>query len=908
MGRGEFSQERQISAATAGNRPPMTGLAGDRGAGRRVIGETWSLLWAKRRPGETAGTWHSLIGHCLDVMAVAQRLWEHSLPPPVRTRMAASLGLEEDAAMQWVSLWAGLHDMGKASPGFQGRWGWARDTLASRGLSFPRTASSVHHGVIGAAVLPRLLRQSGLPSRLALPVGVAVAGHHGVFPRADQWVDLGPRQLGDDRWEAARLALYHTLVATAGISAAAPTGSPDHTFYLLLAGLTCIADWIGSMEERFLPAGEIGDPVRYATASLARAGDVLSELGWTRPPADGPFSFDAVFGFPPNLLQETVMETARPGEPALVIIEAPMGLGKTEAAFQLGDAWLSALGLAGGYVALPTEATSNQMFGRFHRFLARRFPGGRVNLQLVHGHAALSPTFREVRIAADSPQAGVVAEEWFIPKKRALLAPFGVGTVDQVLLSVLRVRHGFLRLFGLAGKTLVVDEVHAYDTYMSTLLDRLLNWLSALGSPVLLLSATLPDQRRVQLIRAYAGRDAVAPEAPYPRITWASRSGVGCHSLPLSGHKEVRLDCVDAGEVAPRLARAVEGGGCAVWICNTVGRAQQAYLAMREAAPGLAVDLLHAQYPFEEREERELRVVAGFGKEGPRPSRAVLVATQVVEQSLDVDFDLMVTDPAPVDLVLQRAGRLHRHNRPGRPPAMIPARLWLVRPLARDGVPDCGESAAVYEEYLVLRSWLLLEGRDRLSLPGDIDPLIQEVYGAGGLPGLTDPLALRLEEARRRMEAAREEGEREATLRLIKPPWYADSILEAFDADLDEEDPRVHQAFQALTRLGPPSVGLVCLHQGPAGPTFRAGGEGPVDLGARPSLPLVEQLLRRAVRVSHRGLVRHLLAQPVPEAWHRSPFLRHHRLALFSDHVFNLAGWQLVLDPALGLVIRRQEP
>jgi CRISPR-associated endonuclease/helicase Cas3 len=884
-----------------------------------AAGGAWNQFWAKRDTG--SGTteiehWHPLIGHSIDVMMVARALWEVALAPSMRARMAASLGLEEDAAGHWISLWAGLHDIGKANPAFQGRSPEARTRLEQAGIVFPRVAGEATHGVVTAAVLPRLLQHSGLPAHLAMSISSAVGGHHGVFPRAKDWVDLGSRTTGDDRWWVGRAELYECLVRlTAGTRGTTPSllSPADHCAFLLLAGLTCIADWIGSIKESFPPAGEIADPGAYASWARQQAFRSLDRLGWTRCQSPAPIAFGDCFGFAPNVLQTTVMEIGELlAEPALVVVEAPMGMGKTEAAFFLGDSWQSALGLAGGYVALPTEATSNQMFSRFRRFLARRYPEDRVNLHLVHGHAALSRDCREVRMSAEAEdsQARVVAEEWFTPRKRALLAPFGVGTVDQVLLAVLRVRHGFLRLFGLGGKLVIVDEVHAYDTYMSTLLDRALNWLSALSSPVLLLSATLPRERLVQLVQAYGGRDVEVPEAPYPRITWVSRSGVGCRSFAGPEPRVVRLQRVPGGPgaVAEKLVEAVVDGGCAVWICNTVGRAQEAYRALHGMArPDLTIDLFHAQYPYEEREKREHRVLADFGKDGSRPARSILVATQVIEQSLDVDFDLMVTDPAPIDLILQRAGRLHRHPRPSRPPGMEEPRLWLVEPQERDGAPDFGHSAAVYEEYLLLRSWVELADREALWLPQDIDPLIQSVYRTIEPREPTGVVAQLLQETRVRMSADRDEEERQATLRMIKPPWYRDNILEAFDADLDEEDPRVHAAFQAMTRLGPPSVGLVCLYANSSGPCLADDGSGPVDLQAKPSLDLVEELLRRSIRVSHRGLIPHLLAREVPAGWRRCPFLRHHRVAVFEGGVCAVADWAVALDPELGLVIRRQE-
>jgi len=885
---------------------------GQDSAGPRPQPPAWLVLWGKRGKGNDP-SWHPLACHLVDVMMVARCLWQHALPRRLRERIAAGLGLATDAAGYWVSLWASLHDIGKASPGFQGAWPPARLALEGYGLDFPSPQGSpVPHPLVTAAVLPNLLKETGLAQRAALRLSGVVAGHHGTFPRADAWVDLGSHSLGGPPWTAVRRELWSHLLAVAGPApeAARLASLSDHALLLLLAGLTCVSDWIGSMQESFPPAGHVPELDRYAGAALRQAEKALDRLGWSGWVPRPAVAFSKVFDFSPNQLQEVAIRLGDENRPGLVIVEAPMGTGKTEAAFWLSDAWQVGTGLGGTYIALPTEATSNQMFGRFREFLSRRFAGDRVNLHLVHGHAPLASDYRELRVlsAAEDHEAGVVAEEWFVPRKRALLAPFGVGTVDQSLLTVLRIRHGFLRLFGLAAKTVVVDEAHAYDTYMSTLLDRLLAWLGAAGAPVIVLSATLPRSRRSQLLAAYLGKEAPLPPTPYPRVTWAWDGRAGCVALEPPPSTEVRLERVgsDPDAIARRLARALEDGGCAVWICNTVGRAQKAYRALAALeAPGLDVDLFHALYPYADRTKREQRALARFARRADRPFRAVLVATQVVEQSLDLDFDLMVTDLAPVDLLFQRLGRLHRHPETLRPPKLTSPELWLTLSPDPAVLPDFTATSPVYDEYLLLRSWLALAGRASLKVPDDIEPLVQEVYDAPPPSGLQGELAQRLQAARDRMRAAHDEQAQQATCRLIGHPSYPDNILEAFTVDLDEEDPNAHVAFQALTRLGPPNVSLVCLHAVNGQPSLTPDGSEPLDLERTPSLATVEQLLGRSLRLAHRALAPRFLEQPVPPGWRKSPFLRHHRCALFRGGRCHTGDWELELDPELGLVIRR---
>jgi CRISPR-associated endonuclease/helicase Cas3 len=389
------------------------------------------------------------------------------------------------------------------------------------------------------------------------------------------------------------------------------------------------------------------------------------------------------------------------------------------------------------------------MFGRLATFLNSVHADAPSTLVLAHGDADAIEAFRAIVAVGDDDidgLGGVRAEEWFLLKKRALLAEYGVGTIDQALLGVLRTRHGFVRLFGLAGKTVVLDEVHAYDTFTSTILDRLLEWLAAMGTTVVLLSATLPKARRAILLAAYRnGLGAMGDlppwqDARYPRVTSASREGCAAlHFEPSAPSMVVDVQRIDPDieGIARRVVQELHSGGCAGWICNTVARAQSACEAIAALAPDLPRLLLHARMLPQQRNEREQWIEQFLGPEhrgAKRPERLLVIGTQVLEQSLDVDFDLLVTDLAPVDLVLQRAGRLHRHRgRTNRSANQSMPRLWLAYP---PGSPECvpiREVATVYAEALVRATVRVLDGRTGIMLPDDIEPLVEEVY-RGSIP------------------------------------------------------------------------------------------------------------------------------------------------------------------------------
>jgi CRISPR-associated endonuclease/helicase Cas3 len=879
-------------------------------------------LWAKLGAGYPAD-YHPVPCHLLDVAAVARELWDHVLREPLRRRLSSPLGLEPEAAGRWVSFWVGAHDLGKISPGFQAKDQGAREALRRAGLGFPVLAGAAPHGVVSAAVLPQLLTQPdewpGTPAALANRLAVAVGGHHGVFPRAEQ-TTLGPGDLGDHRWTEVRRATLAGLAAACGLATCpAPQAPPeaDHAFFLLLAGLTSVADWVGSAQDYFPFAGGDVDLAAYAGLARERARRALRDLGWLGwRGAAPPTTFDRLFGFPPRPLQERAVATAGTlREPALALIEAPMGEGKTEAALFLSDHGVSALGHGGLYVALPTQATSNQMFGRVRQFLAGRYPDEKVNLHLLHGHALLSEDYQQLRLAAvyDERAGGrVVAEGWFTPKKRALLAPFGVGTIDQALLAVLQTRHVFVRLFGLANKTVVLDEVHAYDAYMSTLLDRLVAWLAALGCSVVLLSATLPRARRRQLLAAFGAREPAAPEPPYPRLLTVRGGAIGATTFAPSRHATVGLRWVDQATLGTRLREALSGGGCVAVVCNTVARAQRLYLELREAlAPtGVPVGLFHARFPFGRRDRLERQVLHQFGKGGERPGAAVLVATQVIEQSLDLDFDLLVTDVAPVDLVLQRAGRLHRHAGRPRSAALAQPEVWLLRPgeAGAEGVPDFGPSEYVYDRHILLRSQLALAGLSRLNLPGDLEPLIEQVYGDLPLAVPGSAWQAALDESRAGLEEKQDRARQMARRLLIKPPDYPDDLLEDFNQQLEEDDLDIHPSLQALTRLSEPTITVVCLYRTARGLSLHPDGAGTVDLNREPTRAATKDLLRSALSLSHASLVRHFLAQEAPAGWRQSALLRHYRVAeLDAAGTLRTGRFRLRLDDELGAVIEGAE-
>jgi CRISPR-associated endonuclease/helicase Cas3 len=885
------------------------------------------MLWAKA--DVDSNRIHLLIYHLLDVGQVMLALWRLALPAQTRDALAGALGLDEENASRLLAFWAGLHDLGKAAPGFQRKYPPAIATLQAVGFTFPTPpAQAARHGAISTWALKRLLTEEcNLSQEEATRVARMVGGHHGAWPTALELVPAAIKtsDRGDEIWEEARRSLFRLLakVFQPPQDVHLPANlEMQNALLTLVSGLISVADWIGSMEG-FFPFMDAEIPIeQYAARAARQAKRALYALGWVGWQAEGKtIPFSEMFPFNANSIQQMVAVAAEKlSAPALLILEAPTGSGKTEAALYAADIWLQTWRGRGLYIAMPTTATSNQMHQRVINFLLNRYPDKMLNLHLVHGAALLAePKESITAISQDDEQPNqgrIRAATWFLPRKRTLLAPFGVGTVDQALMSVLQTRHFFVRLFGLSQKVIIFDEVHAYDTYMNILFKQLLRWLSAVGSSVILLSATLPEKTRRELVAAWLGEKTVSLEDHnYPRLTVAAGGEAKVFPLSASSSRLVKIERIgsEPQAIVASLSELLAGGGCAVVICNRVRRAQEVYSAVKEAniVPAEDLILFHARFPYNWRQEIEERVLRLFGKDGQRSRKTILVATQVIEQSLDLDFDCMITDLAPVDLILQRAGRLHRHpqNDAFRPESLSQPRLILAWPPEMDHLPQFGDDEFIYERAILLRSWAALRQHDQIILPQETSALIEEVYGAALQQEIEPELEQAIRQADEEARLTHEQEISQAKSRIIARPDDED-LLSDPNQNLEEEDQKVHISMRALTRMTEPGVDLVCLHQTKHGLALDPDGSGaPLDLDQPPTMDLATQLLRRAVHVQHWGVLKHFLGLPRHEAWKEVSALKYHHPVIFDEQgrcPLEGASLILVLSRETGLEVQKE--
>lgn len=885
----------------------------------------WHLLWAKTHGGarRESDRYHPLLFHMLDVAAVSALAWSQCLTTSARTRLQRGIGFTD--ACHLVAFISGAHDIGKASPSFQAcveRLGQAT------GLPFSRNDQSRPHGFVSAHTIREFLGGSCLAGLL----GQIIGGHHGVFPRAYD-LRFGKDVLGKKEWEEARVALLDKLWRCTGASQGEPQNlshkATDPFVVPVLAGFVSVVDWVASNQEFFPCVAVCGEtpaisPEDYWKSAQQQAQKALAALGWL-PSVEfqKESEFGKVFkGFTPNGLQEKVIKIAKAQySPYLMIVEAPMGHGKTEAALYAADLAMCRGFARGMYVAMPTQATGNAMFARvLDDYLKGRGHSGKLNVQLVHGNALLADLGKDAKegeiegfdpnsvqddtSAEGAKTADVEAQSWFTARKRPLLAPFGVGTIDQILLSVLQTKHWFVRMFGLAGKVVIFDEVHAYDAYMSTILERLLQWLAELDCTVILLSATLPDARRCALARAYSGTDGAECQR-YPRITLANPSRFDqetapcapkCREVPMGESKTVKLgiEGTDVEELSKMLSCKLKDGGCAAVICNTVNRSIEVFQHLRDNLADTECLLFHARTLQMWRRRREDEVLGKFGKKGQRPHRAVLVATQVVEQSLDLDFDLMVSEIAPIDLLLQRSGRLHRHLRQ-RPRRLKGPELIVLCHGDTNGPPPetFGKNIEyVYERYILLRTWLALRERKVIEVPTQIEKLIEFVYGTNDAPK-ADGWPEALNNAKEKMNSERRESEKRASRLLVSKPKAPADLIEDFNNQLaDDEDPVVHKGVRADTREGDPSITVVMQPEGET-------------LAAEPNISEVKRLLECSVKISHPGLFQAFLENgEQPKEWKENAHLRHARLLRLDEaNRGKIPHYCLQVDEKLGVVI-----
>ncbi len=636
--------------------------------------------------------------HCSIVGEVARELLTR-MPPFLRSSLFP----------EGSELVAAIHDIGKVSPTFQekiyrGTDDYVPNSLASLSCINPALEKNWgHHAGVSMATAHSL--------KIGRHISEIIGQHHGYSPVLNGLV-AEDEVFGGTPWQERRAELVQNLKVATGLKFPVIENLQQAK---AVAGLTTVSDWIGS--------GTDFDNPDDAWQSLVKG--AVDAAGFVKPDLIKGLSFNTIFGFEPRGIQELLIQQAN--MPGTYILEAPMGIGKTEAALYAAYSIMAAGKATGFYFALPTQLTSNKIHDRVNDFLKKILTSECTHRRalLLHSNAWL----KEIEMGEDAGPGG----NWFSSGKRGILAPFAVGTIDQALMSVMNVKHGFVRAFGLAGKVVILDEVHSYDAYTGTILDKLVETLRALQCTVIILSATLTKVRREKLLTQEVSNES------YPLLT-VNRSDDDAPTETTATVQDkivVRIQSFSTPDTALEEAlKRAEEGQQVLWIENTVAEAQSTFsiLAARSDGLGIECGLLHSRFLKIDRERHEEYWVTRYGK-GNSELRGqhgrILVGTQVLEQSLDIDADFLVTKICPTDMLLQRIGRLWRHSETFRLIGSV-CEVWIIKPEESSAEEhpekEFGPTAKVYSPYVLLRTLKVWNGMTELLLPEQIRDLIEATY------------------------------------------------------------------------------------------------------------------------------------------------------------------------------------
>lgn len=728
--------------------------------------------------------YHLLPYHCLDVAAVGWILLNPQ--KSLCHRMAAQLRVEPVWLRDFFVFCLALHDIGKFSRAFQGL---KTDLSPDLVKANPRMQYTERHDTLGfwlwskdlSTQLEKPLPGNGEWLNKIGPWLEIVTGHHGMPPKKSGGRTSNFFESEDEEAACHFVQDTHSLFLSRFEHAVLCDNGLKQQFKTVswqLAGIAVLADWLGSNREYFEYCSEPEElTVYWHKHALPLAEKAIQSMP-AKPKASQFQGLSNLFPFikQPTPLQEYAINEPLNDKPQLFILEDVTGAGKTEAALILTHRLLSA-GLADGlYVALPTMATANAMYQRLGKVYRRFYESSDLpSLILAHGARELSDSFRESVFLSENPAADMNYKEshdeqeqelsataycnaWLADnRKKALLADVGVGTLDQALLAVLPARHQSLRLLGLGRKVLLVDEVHAYDSYMQRLLDALLETHARQGGSVILLSATLPQTMRENLVVAF--HSGIGNDTPgifrnaYPLATHSPSAGESEKHIDTREEvkRSVMIDHLEAEEaVIEQIQQAVGKGQCVCWIRNTVKAARASYRALTDCKwiDDKHLSLFHSRFAMVDRQQIESDTLKRFGDKSNHEDRKgqVLIATQVVEQSLDLDFDVLITDLAPIDLIIQRAGRLHRHirDKQGSRIRELKAEDRRGPPILYLFAPDPTKNAdanwlkthqkgtqAVYPhvgQLWLTAKLLLIDWKGKFSMPEDARGLIEGVY------------------------------------------------------------------------------------------------------------------------------------------------------------------------------------
>lgn len=916
-------------------------------------------LWAKkRRTRDGQQLWLPLLVHLHDTKSAINWLFNNYLNAGQRQFLTTTLSEEE--AQKLVKFIGFIHDSGKATAAFQIKSSHEGDydlddrikeRLIQNG--FPEglqglklfTAKNSPHARAGEA----LLKDAGCPESVCAIIG----GHHGrpepLSPEPEQTQSYPNNYFQDNKkpavkgmWQRVQNAIIEEGLREAGYSNISEIPEVNEPQAVLLEGLLIMADWLASSEyldtDEKIPLfpliglDDFGDHLdldarfRHAIHAWKRGNK------WLPQPVEIDQNHDPYqkrWGFKARPVQRRITEEiSRTVDPGMIIVEAGMGLGKTEIALIAAEQLADITGRDAVYWGLPTQATSNAMFSRVEQWMGKLAEDekGSLPIKLMHGKAAFNEEYVQIPDATNvdefadgsTPDTGsVIVNSWFSGKK-ATLSPFIVGTIDNLLLMGLRQKHLFLRHLGFSGKAaVIIDEAHAFDAYMNQYLYKAVRWLGAYHVPVIILSATLPKRKRNQLLEAYLkgkyGIDYTLSQKPddwrnegsYPllsildgnRLKQITNFGGGGDQKPLT--LQIHRFTGDDEALIQSVLSKISDGGVAGIIVNTVKRAQTLAKLLPQDVESL---VLHSAFLAPDRVAREQELQRKIGKHGERPHRLIVVGTQVLEQSLDIDFDILYTDIAPMDLILQRAGRLHRHAIK-RPPLLVTPQVYVMGIAGSGDYGDANE--AIYAKYLLMRTDYYLP--DTICLPTDISSLVQKVYDEKTEVPMS---GMKAEFAKFKRKQA-DKKDKAKVFQICRPDFRPGATIHGW---LDREaSPKLlsDTKAEAMVRDIQEALEVVMLRQTSAGSCLLDGR----PLATVSHKEIARQVIRIPTAITQGSgkliaVINYLEGQThqLYSDWQESKWLRGSlALTLDTNQSAQLKGWRLMYSTTLGLSYERED-
>lgn len=901
--------------------------------------------------------WLPLWLHLRDTADLMKKLAASWVPESVF--IAADMGRETFCTA--AVFLAAVHDIGKATSYFQSLITVScpekREEMQGKGYVIRRGDGTVDKKITAHASMGQWILQNGI-SEFSLPEDFAmvVGAHHGkpcdsVDRIGSHPINLFGVEKGEDTkkiWRNAWRAILNQAMMLAEIQDIKELPELSLQAQVLLSGFLIVADWIASNVKYFplLPLEEEGNENLYPQRVKTAWKNVNFPEIWCSEIniMDEEMFSNRFDGYSPNEVQKCMLEAVRNCQnPGIFILEAQMGVGKTEAALGAAEILANHKQQGGIFFGLPTQATSNGLFPRLYEWGKQVSTETANAIRLAHSAAELQEDYHQLILKGKSyldeeEQHGISVHPWFQGNKRALLADFVMGTVDQFLMVSLKRKHFMLRHIGLAGKIVIIDECHAYDAYMNCYLERSLEWMAAYGVPVILLSATLPADRREVLIKSYVNAYSKChlkkrkPEITYksadwkinesyPLLTWSDGECVVQEEIRQNiPEKTIKIGRISSSaDLILQLQERLKDGGCACVIVNTVKAAQKLYDECSGALKNITVDLYHAQFSMPDRLKKEKEFLRRMGKTSDDNSRKsyLLIGTQVLEQSLDYDADFMATQLCPIDLFLQRLGRLHRHPRNGagdvssRPLRLREPECLILQ--EEDRLYDDG-TEKIYKDYLLLRTNQVLTGE--INLPTDIPRLVQRVYNKSldlGLDGESYRKAC--EEYEKVLQEKREHADR---YRMVKPTSIVCFSDLLFNPEESEE-----KVAEASVRDGVSSLEVLLMKRNVDGDIVFATEDyldkPPVSPLREPDSETARQIAMQRLKLPHlfstswkmsSSAIRELENRNRKELaqWQRSPWLRGELILLLDqDNCVELNEYQLTYSFEKGLECTRKE-